>query len=103
MTDGVTRAGDDLLVEVRLTPRADRDRIDGTVILSDGAVVLAMRVRAVPEDGKANQAATALLAAALGIAKSRVVLETGATQRRKRLRITGVDETLETRVRALFL
>lgn len=103
MTGGVSRAGDDLLVDVRLTPRADRDRIEGPLTLSDGAIVLALRVRAVPENGKANDATATLLAEALGIARSRVVLAAGAAQRRKRLRIADADEALERRVRALFI
>ncbi|HUG63345.1 MAG TPA: DUF167 family protein [Methylomirabilota bacterium] len=100
--EGVWRVGGDLLLDVRLTPRADRDRIDGPSTLSDDATVLAVRVRAVPEDGKANAALTMLLAKALGLPKSRVTLETGATQRRKTLRIADADDAVEAAVRALL-
>ena len=41
----------------------------------------------VPEDGKANAAVIKLLAKALGVAKSRLVLVRGATSRDKLFRI----------------
>ena len=63
----IRRDGADLLVEVRLTPRGGSDRIDGLKALSDGRTVVAARVKAVPEDGKANAAAAALMAAAGGL------------------------------------
>ena len=49
-------AADHLRLEVRLTPRASCDLIEGEKLLSDGRRVLAARVRAVPEKGAANEA-----------------------------------------------
>jgi len=102
VTVGLRRVGADLLIQVRLTPGADRDRIDGAKMLSDGETVLAARVRAVPEAGKANAAVVALIARELGVPKSRVSVEAGITQRRKVLRITGADRTVETAARRIF-
>ena len=76
-------------VAARLTPRADRDRLDGVGRLSDGRAVLLARVRAVPENGKANDAARRLLAAAAGVPASAVTLAAGATARLKTFRIAG--------------
>ena len=88
MADGpIRRDGADLLVDVRLTPRGGTDRLDGLKALSDGRSVVAARVRAVPEDGKANAAVVKLLAKALGVAKSRLVLLRGATSRDKLFRL----------------
>ncbi len=98
----IARDGDDLLLRVRLTPRADRDRLEGVQVMSDGAEVLAARVRAVPEDGKANAALCALVAAAAGVPKSRMALEAGATRRVKTLRIEGADAATEAALRALL-
>jgi uncharacterized protein YggU (UPF0235/DUF167 family) len=75
------------LVTVRLTPNARDERIEGVKTLADGRQVLAARVRAVPEDGAANQALEKLLAKAVGIARSRVSLVSGATQRIKIVKI----------------
>ena len=88
MTDGpIRRDGADLLVDVRLTPRGGSDRLDGVKALSDGRSVVAARVRAVPEDGKANAAVVKLLAKAMGVAKSRLALLRGATARDKVFRL----------------
>ena len=76
-----------LTVAVRLTPKGGRDGLDGLEILSDGRAVLKARVRAVPEDGKANAALIKLIAKACGVPASRVALTSGATSRLKTLRI----------------
>ncbi|HEX8662715.1 MAG TPA: DUF167 family protein [Beijerinckiaceae bacterium] len=76
-------------VAARLTPRADRDAVEGITISSDGRAVLLARVRAVPENGKANDAARRLLAAAAGVPASSVELVAGATARLKTFRIAG--------------
>ena len=84
-----TQRPDGLLVEVRLTPRAAMDRIDGIERLSDGTHVLKTRVRAVPEKGRANDAILKLLARALGLPMSRVRLLSGDTARRKCILLEG--------------
>jgi len=82
------RSGE-FLVEVRLTPRAAFDRIDGVGTLGDGRTVLLARVRAVPEDGRANEALCRLLASAFGVAKSSAAVVSGHTARVKRVRLAG--------------
>ncbi|WP_181705207.1 DUF167 family protein [Chthonobacter rhizosphaerae] len=81
------RVGEDLVLLVRLTPRGGRDALDGISTLSDGRTVAAARVRAPAEDGKANTALLALVAAAAGVPRSSVTLEAGATSRLKTVRI----------------
>jgi uncharacterized protein YggU (UPF0235/DUF167 family) len=90
-----------LTLHVRLTPRADRDRIDGIVELADGRRVIAARVRAVPENGAANRALSVLLAKKLGVAKSSVRLTSGATTRVKTLAVDGPPGDLLDRIKAL--
>ncbi|MTH58161.1 DUF167 domain-containing protein [Paracoccus litorisediminis] len=68
-------------IAVRVTPKASRNAV--TV---DGATIR-VHVTTVPEDGKANAAVVKLLAKALGVAKSRLVLTRGATSRDKVFRI----------------
>ncbi|PIO98303.1 DUF167 family protein [Pleomorphomonas carboxyditropha] len=96
----IRRDGADLLVEVRLTPRGGADRIDGMKALSDGRSVVAARVKAVPEDGKANAAVAALMAAAAGLPKSSAAVVSGSTARLKTIRLTGASAEAETRLRA---
>lgn len=66
---------------VRVTPKASRDRI------TDGPEGWRVYVTTVPEDGKANAAVQKLLAKALGVAKTRLVLTQGATSRDKVFRL----------------
>ena len=82
-------APDGLILHVRLTPKGGRDAVDGIEILSDGKSVLKARVRAVPEDGKANDALVKLIAKTFQVSASHVSLEAGATSRIKTLRIAG--------------
>jgi len=64
-------------IAVRVTPRASRNHI-----LRDGDV-LRVYITTVPEDGKANVAVQKLLAKALGISKSRLLLKRGHKSRDK--------------------
>ena len=86
--------GDGLLLTVRLTPKSALDQIDGVAKLSDSRLVLKVRVRAVPQDGEANEALIRLLAKALHIAASAVRLESGASGRLKTLHLQGDPEIL---------
>jgi uncharacterized protein YggU (UPF0235/DUF167 family) len=78
-----------VIVDVRLTPKGGRDAFDGIARLADGRNVLKARVRAVPEDGKANAALCRLIAKALGVPPSRVEVVAGATGRIKRVAVSG--------------
>jgi uncharacterized protein len=80
------------VLRLRVTPNAGRDAIEGYETLADGTTVLRLRVAAVPDKGKANAAAIALLAKALGIPKSTLTITSGETARLKTVRIdTDVD------------
>lgn len=76
-------------VRVRVTPRGGRDAVEGRESLSDGSAVLKVRVRAVPEDGAANEAVRRLLAKAVGVPASRVAVAAGHTARVKTLTLAG--------------
>ena len=90
-----------LEVRLRLTPRGGRDEIDGIATLSDGSCVLKVRVRAAPQDGEANEAARKVIAKALKIAASSVMLEAGATSRVKVMMIIGDPVVLESAISAV--
>jgi uncharacterized protein YggU (UPF0235/DUF167 family) len=78
-------------LRVRLTPSGGADRIDGAARDTQGPYLKA-RVRPPPEDGKANAALEALLAKALGVAKTKVCVARGATSRMKQVEIEGISE-----------
>lgn len=83
-----------VLVFLRVTPNASADRIEGTEARDDGTTVLRLRVTAVPDKGKANAAALALLAKSLGVPKSTITLVSGDTARLKTVRIAGDSQSL---------
>jgi len=72
-------------IDVRLTPRGGRDRVDGW----DGEV-LRVHVAAPPAQGRANDAMLRLLARALGLPPSRLTLVAGARSRTKVVEIADL-------------
>ena len=72
---------------VRVTPNAGRDAIEGIEQRDDGTAVLRLRVKAVPDKGKATAAVIVLLAKALGIAPTRLTLTRGAASRDKQFQM----------------
>ncbi|APO76654.1 hypothetical protein AM571_CH03872 [Rhizobium etli 8C-3] len=93
---------DHVRLAVRLTPHGGRDAIDGIETDAAGKCHLKIRVSAIPEKGKANQALIALLSQALGIPKSSIQLMSGDTSRKKVLRIDGGLEDLMERLEKLL-
>jgi uncharacterized protein (TIGR00251 family) len=73
-----------VLVDIHVMPNASSTHIQG---LFDGA--LKVRLQAPPVDGKANEALRVWLARTLGIPKSSVTLQHGASARRKQLRVAA--------------
>ena len=85
---------DGVVLALRVTPNARMEAIGGIEVLADGAAVLAVKVRAVPESGKANAAVIALLARVLGLPRSTIAVVAGATGRRKSLALAGDPSAL---------
>lgn len=76
--------GADLILHLRIQPRASRDQ---WAELLDGR--FRVRITAPPVDGQANAHLREFLAALFGVAKSQVALLAGETGRDKRLRIVA--------------
>jgi len=74
-------ADDENRLAVRVTPGARIEALE----IADGKLLA--KVRARPEEGKANAAVIALVAAGLGLAASRLRMLRGATSREKLLQI----------------
>lgn len=83
MSDFYSWQDDDLILNVKVQPKASKDEIAGE--LGDA---LKVRITAPPVDGKANKHLIAYLAKLFGVAKSNIELLSGDTGRDKRLRIT---------------
>ena len=76
----------DLLVSVHAQPGAGRSQVVG--LYGDA---LKIRVAAPPTQNRANDALAALLADTFGVKAAAVELVSGATNRKKRFRVKGVD------------
>ena len=73
-------------LSIKVTPNAKRDEVTD---YKDG--ILQIKVTAVPEKGKANQAVISLLARRLGVRKSSVEITRGQTSRNKTIIIHGMS------------
>ncbi len=76
--------GADLILHVRVQPRAGRDEW-----LEPRADRMQLRIAAPPVDGKANTHLREFLAALFGVAKSQIILLAGESGRDKRLRVAA--------------
>jgi uncharacterized protein len=92
--------GDAVAVAVKVQPRARRPGLHGRVPDVAGER-LAIGVREPAQDARANLAACAALAAAVGVSPSQVDVSGGATSRRKTLRISGDAAASAARLAAL--
>lgn len=72
---------------VHLTPKASHNKIEGWALDAKGQKVLRVKVTAVPEDGKANEALIKLLSKTLHLPKSKISLIRGMNSRVKQLEI----------------
>lgn len=79
------RDGADLVLEVRVQPRAARSEFAGT--FGDRVKI---RLNAPPVDGRANDALVTFLAAEFGVPRARVSIEHGLAGRDKRVRVRDV-------------
>ena len=93
-------------LRLKVQPKARREGIAGLTPDPAGpdswGAALKLSVGAPPEDGKANAAVIALLAEALGVAKSAISVVSGATDRRKLVEIRGDETRLRAALDALL-
>lgn len=81
-------------IRVRLTPRAQRDSIDGLEETAEG-MALKARVRAIPESGAANEALERLVSDWLDVPKSTVAVSAGGKSRLKTVSVSGGSDVLQ--------
>ncbi len=84
-----TEENDGVRLAVRLTPRADRNRVDGVVQGQDGRAALHLRLAAPPVEGAANRALVRFVADALDLPNSAVTIRSGEKARLKILHLSG--------------
>lgn len=82
-------------LQVRVTPRSSRNRVDGP---REGA--LKIRLNAPPVEGKANEALIEFLAECLDLPRRAIILAAGEQSRTKRILVRGRTAADLTRVLA---
>jgi uncharacterized protein len=92
---------DGVVLHIRLTPKSSAARIAG-VEDHGGKPVLKAYVTTPPEDGKANAALIALIAAWLGVPKSAVAMASGQKSRLKAVAVSGDAAKLIEKISALL-
>lgn len=90
-----------LRLALRVTPNASKDAITGVEDRPGIGAQLRVRVRAVPDQGRANHAVLKLLAAALDIPASNLTLVSGHAARDKVVHIAGEAPVLAARLAVL--
>ena len=78
-----------------MTPKSAKDAVEGVETRADGRSHVKVRVRAAPEDGRANAAVCRLVADFFDIPASAARLVTGQTSREKTLALSGAAENLD--------
>jgi len=95
----IRRVSEGVMLKVRLTPKSSRDAVVGIEVFG-GEAVLKARVRAVPEDGRANAALEQLIAHWLKVPPSSVSVVQGGKSRIKQILIEGDAEALARSIEA---
>jgi len=98
----LTLRGGEASLRVRVTPRAARPSAGGIWRDPEGRAALVVRVTVAPEKGKANEAVIATLAKSLKLAKSRLTITAGLTDRTKTVAISGDPAEFEPALRGLL-
>ncbi|OLL40882.1 DUF167 domain-containing protein [Bartonella henselae] len=90
-----------IILFVYIIPKASGDKIMGIECKNDEKRHLVIRLRAIPENGKANKALIKFLAKQWKIPSSYISLKSGGTSRYKQLYFSGYLEKLKEILRAL--
>lgn len=93
---------DGVRLRVRVMPGASRDEISTLADTAEG-LALKARVRAIPEDGRANAAIARLIADWIGVPKTSVAVSSGRKSRIKTLTISGDPGALTRRLEARLM
>ncbi len=93
---------DGVEIHIRATPNAKVEKIDGVENRDDGNQYLKIKIRAIPEDGAANDAIIKIIAKTLKIPKSDIELKAGQKGRTKCLLVKNKNLDIEAIIKALL-
>lgn len=84
-----------LVIRVRISPNSSSCLVNGVMEAADGAKMLKISLKSVPEKGKANKELMDFLAKKMQIPKIDIELLSGETQRVKKILLYGDTKTLK--------
>lgn len=87
---------------VKLSPKSSKDTIIGITYDQYENEYLAVKVRALPEKGKANIALIAFLSKLFAVPKTHMELVSGHTNSHKTIKIDGDFQTLQEKILSLI-
>ncbi|HVY41885.1 MAG TPA: DUF167 family protein [Hyphomicrobiaceae bacterium] len=90
-------------LRARVIPRSSKDAVEGIEATADGAA-LKLRVRAVPDQGKANRAVERVIAEWLGVPKTSISVSAGTASRNKTVSVAesdGIEAIIRKRIAEL--
>lgn len=87
----------EIIIAIKVIPKSSQSQI---VDWENGE--LKVRIAAIPDQGKANDALIAFLSKTLNISKSQIEIVFGKTGRHKRVRLFGLEEQEKNRVEAFL-
>jgi hypothetical protein len=93
------RSGDGVLLDIRLTPNAAQNRIEDIFIDGAGRARLKVKVTAIAEKGKANDAVVKFLSKSIKYARGNFEIVSGKLDRNKTLLIKGDPPETENQLR----
>lgn len=79
----------EIILRVKTIPNASRNELVGWM-----GDVYKIKIQAVPEKGKANEALCAFLAETLGLRKNQIEIKSGENSREKKIGIKGLNSAL---------
>ncbi len=82
----ITETDGDLILSVRIVPRAAKSEIVG-----EHGGALKIRIAAPPIDGAANAELVKILSKTFGVSKSRIEILSGQTSKTKQIKICGIN------------
>lgn len=97
----LTTHADGVRIAVRVTPKAARSEVRGIEVDAAGEPYLALRIKAPPADGRANQELIRVLAKRWRVPARDLSLVSGASARRKLLHLDGDPARLSEALRAV--
>ena len=86
------------ILAIRVTPRSAKPGVGNWRAGADGREELEVRVGEAPADGAANEAVIRLLAKALGIRRSSIVIVSGQSSRHKRVALPLTEPEVRARL-----